>query len=234
MKVGQPLRAPPTPTHPTHPNRTMSKPSMTAREQRAQLQRMEESAPWPDGFLAVVSRLAREAGKRRRLPRDRRQDIAQDMVLFFLERIGEGWLTQAPADLEPLVMRMVRQRARLHVRSEAARMAREAKYASENPRDIQPWMNPDKAFRQRELDAARAGVLERLPEQPRRLYQLAREDDLGCSAAAEQLGITRKVARGQLAAVEKEFRQALEACDVDMPTWRSPGGRLRPRYRKRS
>ena len=206
-------------------------------QQRTDHDEPPKDPEWSDAFLEKVSRFVRRIGRKRRYESDVTEDIAQDVVMMLLERIRDGRMTEPPPHARPLVLRMIRQLAIIRSMKDDARDARQLEWVTQPGMEARPWMDPDETLRERELDAARARVIERLPDTERSMFVLARDEEMGCAGAARRLGVTRKVARRQLAAAEAEFRRELTWEDVPVPPapkWRSRTPRMRPRYRKTS
>jgi RNA polymerase sigma factor (sigma-70 family) len=144
---------------------------------------------WFDETLVQISTIALESA-RTCCRLDVAQDIAQDVVLGFVEKFDAGRLSEPPTYLEALVKRMVRQRIIDRGRRDVTRARYEADFAECVKDSHHVWMQPDSVLEARELDELQTQILDELHPSCRRAFALVREDDHTYKLAGDELGLT--------------------------------------------
>jgi DNA-directed RNA polymerase specialized sigma24 family protein len=76
-------------------------------------------------------------------------DLVQEVVLWFLERLRSGRIRHRPHYLRPLVRRLVSQRARSWARRSDSRSAAEVRYGMALRAIGRSWMNPESVLPER-------------------------------------------------------------------------------------
>jgi RNA polymerase sigma factor (sigma-70 family) len=179
-------------------------------------------------MLSAVSTIARNIA-RRYAPPDVVEDIAQDVLLGFVERLDHGRLTEPPMYLYALVKRLVRRRAIDAIRKRKSRRHREEEYGRQVVGRTHEWMRPDVAVETAELEALEARALEEMSPDSREVFVLVRDGETSYKAAGDLLGLTPLAICGHVVVAQRTFRKLLEEQGIAVTR-----GAQRPRARKRT
>jgi len=174
------------------------------------------NAAFEDALLLSIARIAEQCA-RRRVSRDLARDIAQDITLDALVKIRSGRMQVIEGSLRALVARMVRDRLADHFRG----AARAADFAVELhgglAADTRPWMEPDRAIEEQELDEFVERTLAGLPATCRRTFVMVRQDDVPYNDVARALGVSRNAVCNHVVYAQRRFRLGLGKLGVQTP-----------------
>jgi len=163
---------------------------------------------WFDEMLIRVRDIANTAA-RKRCRGDEAEDVAQDIVLSFLEKFHAGCITEPPAHVAKLVTYLVHQRLVDRERRADARTRRETEFVDRLVLNQPEWMRPDDAHDASELGDLHTRLIAELPETRRKAYVLVREDARTYKLAAKHLGITPLAICAHVVSAQKYFRRRL-------------------------
>ena len=153
---------------------------------------------------AIAHRYARGV-----VDRDMAHDVAQDVLMFCLEKMRDNrWRLEGSA-LRRYVRCLVRRQIIIALRRRERRREREADHARERRESPPAWMHPERAMEAREIEAFELETMEDLPPQSRRAWRLVREKRMSYKAAAKFLGLSRAAVCSSVARAERIMRERM-------------------------
>lgn len=161
-----------------------------------------------DAFLLDVSTIARKCGRQFVHAADA-DDIAQDIVLYYLEAFRENRPVVVRKDLSGMVRNMVVWRILDTYRATRRRARRDAQYLATLTGVTPAWMCPELQMEEGELTALVTRTLDALTPMCRTVYLMVRDDDESYLSAASTLGITRSSVCNHVVVAQRRLRVAL-------------------------
>jgi RNA polymerase sigma factor (sigma-70 family) len=174
-----------------------------------------------DALAVEIHRLAHEAAQRQArvatledeeddgLMEIEAEDVAQDVVLFCLERLREGTLDLNGRVFDSHIRCLVRRRASVRRRQRGRRAARDMERVRDTDGVVKEWVEADGEMDSAALDKAYAAGLEKLTPACRKAYQLVRGEKLSYVAAGKRLGVSPETVKLQIKQAMKVFQRAM-------------------------
>lgn len=161
-----------------------------------------------DAFLVQVSKLARRWGQLF-VPTTDADDIAQDIVLDYLEAFRAGTAKAVRKDLSGMVRNKVVCRiVDLH-RATLRRAQRDAQFLASLGEVTPAWMSPELQVEEGELTDLVTRTLDTFTPLCRTVYLMIRNDEESYLSVASTLGITRSAVCSHVVIAQRRLRAAL-------------------------
>jgi RNA polymerase sigma-70 factor (ECF subfamily) len=168
----------------------------------------EGRGPSEDDVLVEIGAIAHRYAQGL-VDRDMAHDVAQDVVVFCLEKMRARQWRIDRSTLRRYVWCLVRRRLIVVLRRKDRLREREADHARERRQSPPAWMHPESALEAKELEAFEQETLNGLPRQSRRAWRLVREQRLSYKTAARVLGVSRATLCSNLARAERLVRERM-------------------------
>jgi RNA polymerase sigma factor (sigma-70 family) len=174
-----------------------------------------------DALAVEIHRLAHEAAQRQLrkksseeedddgLTEINAEDVAQDVVLWCLERLRAGTFDLNGRIFDSHIRCLVRRRASVRKRQRGRRAARDMERVRDTDGVEKEWVEPGGEMDAAALDTAYAAALEKLTPACRRAYELVRGENLSYAAAGERLGLSPLTVKLQMKQALKAFQRAM-------------------------
>jgi RNA polymerase sigma-70 factor (ECF subfamily) len=160
--------------------------------------------------LRLVYRVARKA-LRGTLARPDAHDVAQEIVMEYLEQIRAGNWQEPKIAFRSAVRARARDRAIDRLREWKQRATREHSYMLAHAANIPGWMHPELALEEKTLMPRFERALGRLSPRCLSALLLVREEGLSYGETALRLGITRAAVNQLIVRAGRQLRKALAA-----------------------